>query len=164
MRPDRIIVGEVRGEEAIDMLQAMNTGHDGGMTTIHANTPRDALARLETMIAMANLRISDKAMRQQICSAIHLIIQVSRLSDGARKVMSVSEVIGMEGEIITMQEIFRFVRTGVGMGVRFRGSSAPPASAPGSRSGSNSSAINCHRSSSRPRSRINRAAAGFNSR
>ncbi|NBO65897.1 MAG: CpaF family protein, partial [Acidobacteria bacterium] len=97
MRPDRIIVGEVRGEEAIDMLQAMNTGHDGGMTTIHANTPRDALARLETMIAMANLRISDKAMRQQICSAINLIIQVSRLSDGTRKVMSVSEVIGMEG-------------------------------------------------------------------
>lgn len=113
MRPDRIIVGEVRGEEAIDMLQAMNTGHDGGMTTIHANTPRDALSRLETMIAMANLRISDKAMRQQISSAINLIIQVSRMGDGTRKVMSVSEVIGMEGEIITMQEIFRFVRTGV---------------------------------------------------
>jgi pilus assembly protein CpaF len=114
MRPDRIIVGEVRGDEAIDMLQAMNTGHDGGMTTIHANTPRDALARLETMIAMANLRISDKAMRQQICSAINMIIQVSRMGDGTRKVVSVSEIIGMEGEIITMQEIFRFVRTGVG--------------------------------------------------
>ncbi len=114
MRPDRIIVGEVRGDEAIDMLQAMNTGHDGGMTTIHANSPRDALARLETMIAMANLRISDKAMRQQVSSAINLIIQVSRLSDGSRKVTSVSEIIGMEGEIITMQEIFRFVRTGVG--------------------------------------------------
>jgi pilus assembly protein CpaF len=113
MRPDRIIVGEVRGDEAIDMLQAMNTGHDGGMTTIHANTPRDALSRLETMIAMANLRISDKAMRQQISSAINLIIQVSRMGDGTRKVMSVSEIIGMEGEIITMQEIFRFVRTGV---------------------------------------------------
>ena len=125
MRPDRIIVGEVRGEEAIDMLQAMNTGHDGGMTTIHANTPRDALARLETMIAMANLRISDKAMRQQICSAINLIIQVSRLSDGARKVMSVSEVIGMEGEIITMQEIFRFVRTGVGAGGEVQGQFRP---------------------------------------
>ncbi|HMV83875.1 MAG TPA: CpaF family protein [Blastocatellia bacterium] len=113
MRPDRIIVGEVRGEEAIDMLQAMNTGHDGGMTTIHANTPRDALSRLETMIAMANLRISDKAMRQQISSAINLIIQVSRMGDGSRKVMSVSEIIGMEGDIITMQEIFKFVRTGV---------------------------------------------------
>jgi len=114
MRPDRIIVGEVRGDEAIDMLQAMNTGHDGGMTTIHANTPRDALSRLETMIAMSNLRISDKAMRQQISSAIHLIIQVSRMGDGSRKVISVSEIIGMEGEIITMQEIYRFVRTGVG--------------------------------------------------
>ncbi len=125
MRPDRIIVGEVRGEEAIDMLQAMNTGHDGGMTTIHANTPRDALARLETMIAMANLRISDKAMRQQICSAIHLIIQVSRLSDGTRKVMSVSEVIGMEGEIITMQEIFKFVRTGVGVRGEVQGQFRP---------------------------------------
>ena len=114
MRPDRIIVGEVRGDEAIDMLQAMNTGHDGGMTTIHANTPRDALSRLETMIAMSNLRISDKAMRQQISSAIHLIIQVSRMGDGSRKVISVSEIIGMEGEIITMQEVYRFVRTGVG--------------------------------------------------
>jgi pilus assembly protein CpaF len=114
MRPDRIIVGEVRGDEAVDMLQAMNTGHDGGMTTIHANSPRDALSRLETMVAMANLRISDKAMRQQISSAIHLIVQVSRLGDGSRKVMSVSEIIGMEGEVITMQEIYRFVRTGVG--------------------------------------------------
>ncbi len=114
MRPDRIIVGEVRGDEAIDMLQAMNTGHDGGMTTIHANSPRDALARLETMIAMANLRISDKAMRQQVSSAINVIIQVSRMGDGSRKVTSVSEILGMEGEIITMQEIFRFVRTGVG--------------------------------------------------
>ncbi|HKQ75791.1 MAG TPA: CpaF family protein [Blastocatellia bacterium] len=114
MRPDRIIVGEVRGDEAIDMLQAMNTGHDGGMTTIHSNSPRDALARLETMIAMANLRISDKAMRQQVSSAINIIIQVSRLGDGSRKVVSVSEIVGMEGEIITMQEIYRFVRTGVG--------------------------------------------------
>lgn len=113
MRPDRIIVGEVRGDEAIDMLQAMNTGHDGGMTTIHANTPRDALSRLETMIAMSNLRISDKAMRQQISSAINLVIQVSRLSDGTRKVMSISEIIGMEGDIITMQEIYRFIRAGI---------------------------------------------------
>lgn len=125
MRPDRIIVGEVRGEEAIDMLQAMNTGHDGGMTTIHANTPRDALARLETMIAMANLRISDKAMRQQISSAIHLIVQVSRMGDGTRKVMSVSEIIGMEGEIITMQEIYRFIRTGVGRNGEVQGQFQP---------------------------------------
>ncbi|MCI0337876.1 MAG: CpaF family protein [Acidobacteria bacterium] len=114
MRPDRIIVGEVRGDEAVDMLQAMNTGHDGGMTTIHANSPRDALARLETMIAMANLRISDKAMRQQVSSAINLIIQITRMGDGSRKIVSVSEIIGMEGEVITMQEIFRYIRTGVG--------------------------------------------------
>jgi len=125
MRPDRIIVGEVRGEEAIDMLQAMNTGHDGGLTTIHANTPRDALARLETMIAMANLRISDKAMRQQICSAINLIIQVSRMSDGTRKVMSVSEVVGMEGEIITMQEVYKFTRTGMGLRGEVQGQFQP---------------------------------------
>lgn len=125
MRPDRIIVGEVRGEEAIDMLQAMNTGHDGGLTTIHANTPRDALARLETMIAMANLRISDKAMRQQICSAINMIIQVSRMSDGTRKVMSVSEVVGMEGEIITMQEIYKFTRTGIGLRGEVQGQFQP---------------------------------------
>jgi pilus assembly protein CpaF len=104
----------VRGDEAVDMLQAMNTGHDGGMTTIHANSPRDALARLETMIAMANLRLSDRAMRQQISSAINLVIQISRLGDGTRKVMSVSEIVGMEGEVISMQEIYRFTRTGIG--------------------------------------------------
>ena len=125
MRPDRNIVGEVRGEEAIDMLQAMNTGHDGGLTTIHANSARDALARLETMIAMANLRISDKAMRQQICSAINLIIQVSRMSDGTRKVMSVSEVVGMEGEIITMQEVYKFTRTGMGLNGEVQGQFRP---------------------------------------
>ncbi|HWQ33861.1 MAG TPA: CpaF family protein [Blastocatellia bacterium] len=114
MRPDRIIVGEVRGDEALDMLQAMNTGHDGGMTTIHANSPRDALSRLETMISMAGLRLSDKAMRQQITSAINLVIQVSRLSDGSRKITSVSEITGMEGEVISMQDIYVFQRTGVG--------------------------------------------------
>jgi len=114
MRPDRIIVGEVRGEEAVDMLQAMNTGHDGSLTTIHANSPRDALSRLETMISMAGLRLSDKAMRQQISSAINLVIQVSRMGDGSRKVVSISEIIGMEGEIITMQDIYAFRRTGVG--------------------------------------------------
>jgi pilus assembly protein CpaF len=113
MRPDRIIVGEVRGEEALDMLQAMNTGHDGSLTTIHANAPRDALYRLNTMVAMANLNIPDKAIRQQIASALELVIQVTRLSDGTRKVTSISEVTGMEGEVITMQEIFLFERSGL---------------------------------------------------
>jgi len=114
MRPDRIIVGEVRSEEALDMLQAMNTGHDGSLTTIHANTPRDALYRLDTMVAMANLNIPEKAIRQQIASAINLVVQVSRLADGTRKVMAISELTGMEGEVITMQDIFLFDRSGVG--------------------------------------------------
>jgi pilus assembly protein CpaF len=114
MRPDRIIVGEVRGEEALDMLQAMNTGHDGSLTTVHANTPRDALSRLETMVAMANVNLPDKAMRQQISSAIQIVIQQARLSDGSRKVTSVSEITGMEGDIITMQEIYRFDKLGLG--------------------------------------------------
>ncbi len=113
MRPDRIVVGEVRAAEAVDMLQAMNTGHDGSITTLHANTPRDALSRLETMIAMANLNIPEKAMRQQISSAIDVVIQASRLSDGTRKVMSISEIVGMEGDVITMQEIFLFEREGI---------------------------------------------------
>lgn len=110
MRPDRIIVGEVRGGEAFDMLQAMNTGHEGSMTTIHANTPRDALSRVENMIGMAQLDLPQKAMRAQISSAIHVVIQLSRLSDGRRRLMSVQEVTGMEGDVITMQEIFRFDR------------------------------------------------------
>jgi pilus assembly protein CpaF len=114
MRPDRIIVGEVRGEEALDMLQAMNTGHDGSLTTVHANTPRDALSRLETMIAMANVNLPDKAMRQQIAAAIQIVVQQARMSDGTRKVTSVSEITGMEGDIITMQEIFRFDKVGLG--------------------------------------------------
>ncbi|MGH9871991.1 MAG: CpaF family protein [Pyrinomonadaceae bacterium] len=113
MRPDRIVIGEVRGGEAIDMLQAMNTGHDGSLTTIHANTPRDALARLETMIQMTGMRLSDRAMRQQIASALDLVVQVARLSDGTRRLTSISEITGMEGETITMQEIFQFERTGV---------------------------------------------------
>jgi len=113
MRPDRVVVGEVRGGEAIDMLQAMNTGHDGSITTLHANTPRDALSRLETMISMANLNLPERAMRQQIASAIDVIIQVSRLSDGKRKVMSIAEVVGMEGDVITMQEIFVYEREGI---------------------------------------------------
>ena len=113
MRPDRIVVGEVRGEEALDMLQAMNTGHDGSLTTIHANAPRDALHRLNTMVAMANLNIPDKAMQQQIAAALDLVIQVTRLSDGTRRVTSISEITGMEGDVITMQELFAFDKTGL---------------------------------------------------
>src|SRR5689334_16580309 len=113
MRPDRIIVGEVRGEEALDMLQAMNTGHDGSLTTIHANTPRDALSRLETMVAMSNLSIPDHAIRRQIASAIDVVIQVSRHSDGTRKVINVSEITGMEGNVVTMQDIFVFRKRGI---------------------------------------------------
>jgi len=113
MRPDRIVIGEVRGGEAIDMLQAMNTGHDGSLTTVHANTPRDALARLETMIQMTGMRLSDRAMRQQVAAAINLVVQVARLSDGTRRVTAISEITGMEGETITMQEIFLYERTGV---------------------------------------------------
>jgi len=113
MRPDRIIVGEVRGEEALDMLQAMNTGHDGSLTTIHANAPRDALSRLETMVAMSNLNLPDSAIRRQIASAIDLVIQVSRMSDGTRKVVGIAEITGMEGEIVTMQDIFLFRKRGI---------------------------------------------------
>ncbi len=113
MRPDRIVIGEVRGGEAVDMLQAMNTGHDGSLTTIHANTTRDALARLETMIQMTGMRLSDRAMRQQIASAVDLVIQVARLTDGTRRIVSISEITGMEGETTAMQEIFLFERTGV---------------------------------------------------
>jgi pilus assembly protein CpaF len=113
MRPDRIVVGEVRGEEALDMLQAMNTGHDGSLTTIHANTPRDALSRVETMIAMGNVSLPEKAIRQQIASAIQVVVQQTRLADGSRKVTSISEITGMEGEVITMQEIFTFEKIGV---------------------------------------------------
>ncbi len=114
MRPDRIIVGETRGEEVIDMLQAMNTGHDGSMTTIHANNPRDGVARLENMIAMAGIEMPLKAVRSQISSAVNLIVQASRLQDGSRRMTSITEVTGMEGDVISMQEIFRYQRTGLG--------------------------------------------------
>jgi len=113
MRPDRIIVGEVRGEEALDMLQAMNTGHDGSLTTVHANSPRDALSRLETMVAMANLNLPEQAIRRQIASALDVVVQVSRLSDGTRKVVSIAEITGMEGEVVTMQDIFVFQKRGI---------------------------------------------------
>jgi pilus assembly protein CpaF len=121
MRPDRIIMGEVRGEEALDMLQAMNTGHDGSLTTIHANTARDALHRLDTMVAMANLNIPEKAIRQQIASAINLVVQISRLSDGTRKITGVTEITGMEGGTITMQDIFLFERLGLREDGKVRG-------------------------------------------
>ena len=114
MRPDRIIIGEVRGEEAFDMLQAMNTGHEGSMTTIHANTPRDALSRLESMVAMCNLNLPERTVRQQIASAVAIVVQVSRMSDGTRRVTHVSEITGMEENIISMQDIFVFNRKGVG--------------------------------------------------
>jgi pilus assembly protein CpaF len=113
MRPDRIIVGEVRGPEALDMLQAMNTGHDGSLTTIHANTPRDALSRIETMVAMSGIDMPERAIREQIASAIQLVIQLSRLSDGTRRLVSMHEITGMEGLVVTTQEIFRFKREGV---------------------------------------------------
>src|SRR5262249_52915083 len=122
MRPDRIVVGEVRGEEAFDMLQAMNTGHEGSLTTVHANSPRDALARLESMFSMANLNLPERAMRHQIASAIHAVVQIARMADGTRKVLSVSEVTGMEQDIIAMQEIFVFERLGIDKDGRVKGS------------------------------------------
>jgi pilus assembly protein CpaF len=121
MRPDRIIVGEVRGEEAFDMLQAMNTGHEGSLTTVHANSPRDALARLESMFSMANLNLPERAMRHQIASAIHAVVQIARMADGTRKVISVSEVTGMEGDIVAMQEVFLFERQGIDKDGRVKG-------------------------------------------
>lgn len=121
MRPDRIILGEVRGAEALDMLQAMNTGHEGSLATIHANTPRDAVARLENMIGMAGANLGLRAMRQQISSAITVVIQLMRLTDGSRKLVSLQEVTGMEGEVITMQEIFSFRRTGVSADGKVKG-------------------------------------------
>ena len=113
MRPDRIIVGETRGDEVIDMLQAMNTGHDGSMTTIHANSPRDAVSRLENMVAMAGLEMPLRALRAQIASAVNVIVQISRLQDGVRRMVSITEVTGLEGDILTMQEVFRFERRGI---------------------------------------------------
>src|SRR5213082_1496008 len=122
MRPDRIIVGEVRGEEAFDMLQAMNTGHEGSLTTVHANSQRDALARIESMFSMANLNIPERAVRHQIASAIHTVVQIARLSDGSRKVIAICEVTGVEGEVISMQDIFVFERIGVYESGKVRGS------------------------------------------
>jgi pilus assembly protein CpaF len=113
MRPDRIIVGEVRSEEALDMLQAMNTGHDGSLTTIHANTPRDGLSRLEVMVGMANANMGLRSIRQQIASAVNLFVQVARFSDGTRRVTHITEVVGMEQDIITLQDVFLLEKTGI---------------------------------------------------
>lgn len=121
MRPDRIVLGEVRGEEALDMLQAMNTGHDGSITTIHANNPREAISRIETMAMMGNVALSEKAIRQQITSAIHLIVQVSRMSDGTRRITHVSEITGTSGDVISMQDIFLFEKQGLGPNGKVRG-------------------------------------------
>jgi pilus assembly protein CpaF len=125
MRPDRIIIGEVRGDEAFDMLQAMNTGHEGSMTTIHANTTRDALSRLESMVAMANVNMPERSVRQQIASAISIVVQVSRMSDGTRKVAAISEITGLEENIVSMHDIFSFVRKGIGPDGRVIGAFQP---------------------------------------
>ena len=121
MRPDRIVLGEVRGEEAFDMLQAMNTGHEGSLTTVHANSPRDAMARVENMVSMANLNIPERAVRHQIASAVHAVVQIARLSDGTRKVITISEITGMNEESIAMQDIFSFDRTGIDESGKVRG-------------------------------------------
>jgi hypothetical protein len=113
MRPDRIVVGECRGAEALDMLQAMNTGHDGSLTTVHSNSPRDAIARMETLVMFAGLDLPSRAIREQIAAAIHVIVQTTRMSDGSRKVIAVSEVTGMEGQTLTLQDIFLFKQTGL---------------------------------------------------
>jgi pilus assembly protein CpaF len=125
MRPDRIILGEVRAGEAFDMLQAMNTGHDGSLTTVHANSPRDALSRIENMVLMANLELPIKAIRDQISSALNLVVQLSRLSDGTRKVTHISEVVGMEGEVITMHDLFTFAQRGIDANGRIIGQIQP---------------------------------------
>jgi pilus assembly protein CpaF len=121
MRPDRIVVGEVRGEEAFDMLQAMNTGHEGSLTTVHANSPRDALSRIENMVSMANLNIPERAIRHQIANAVHAVVQVARLSDGSRKIITVSEVTGMENDMITLRDVFVFDRSGIDEAGKVRG-------------------------------------------
>ena len=113
MRPDRIIIGEVRGQETLDMLQAMNTGHEGSMTTVHANNPRDALTRVENMVCMAGLNFPVRAIRQQIVSALNLVVHLSRLTGGKRRIVSIAEVAGMEGDVVCLQELYRFHQTGV---------------------------------------------------
>jgi pilus assembly protein CpaF len=121
MRPDRVVLGEVRGEETLDMLQAMNTGHDGSLTTIHSNTPRDALARLETMAMMGEIRIAEKAIRAQIAAAVHIIVQASRMSDGTRRITHITELTGAYSDVISMQDIFLFEKKGIGPNGKVKG-------------------------------------------
>jgi len=121
MRPDRIILGEIRGAEAMDVLQAMNTGHDGSLCTIHANRPREALTRLENMVGMSGVNLPAKAVRQQIAAAVHMIVQVSRMRDGGRRIVAVTEVVGMEGEIITTQDLFTYQFEGEGADGKLKG-------------------------------------------
>ena len=130
MRPDRIIVGECRGGEALDMLQAMNTGHDGSLTTVHANSPRDVISRLETMVLMSGMELPSRAIREQIASAVDVVIHESRMSDGSRKVTAISEVTGLEGTQIVMQDIFRFVQTGVDEDGKILGAMKPTGAVP----------------------------------
>jgi pilus assembly protein CpaF len=130
MRPDRIVVGECRGGEALDMLQAMNTGHDGSLTTVHANSPRDVISRLETMVLMSGMDLPLRAINEQVASALHLIVHTSRFADGSRKVSRITEVCGMEGEQITMQDIFTYEQTGVGEHGSVQGRYAPTGSVP----------------------------------
>src|SRR5690606_18204290 len=125
MRPDRIVVGECRGGEALDMLQAMNTGHDGSLTTLHANSPRDAISRMETMVLMAGMDLPLKVVRQQISSAVDLIIQQTRLKDGSRKVTAITEVVGMEGDVVVLTDIFKFEQTGIGENNKILGELKP---------------------------------------
>jgi pilus assembly protein CpaF len=125
MRPDRIIVGEVRGGEALDMLQAMNTGHDGSLSTIHSNTARDALSRLETMVLMAGMDLPERAIKEQVASALNVVVHLSRMSDGTRKIVQISEITGMEGPTIVMQDIFKFEKKGLGADGRVMGEFQP---------------------------------------
>jgi pilus assembly protein CpaF len=125
MRPDRIVIGECRSGEALDMLQAMNTGHDGSLTTIHANSPRDTLARLETLVLMSGVDLPQRAIREQIASAIHLIVQQSRLRDGSRRIMNITEVVGREGDTITLQDVFTFEETGIDGNGKIQGKLSP---------------------------------------
>jgi pilus assembly protein CpaF len=130
MRPDRIVVGECRGGEALDMLQAMNTGHDGSLTTIHANSPRDVISRLETMVLMAGMDLPIRAVREQIASAIDLVVHLARFSDGSRKIVNITEVVGIEGDRMLLQDIFRFEQTGVGEDGRVLGRFVPTGTVP----------------------------------
>jgi pilus assembly protein CpaF len=142
IRPDRIVVGEVRGEEALDMLQAMNTGHDGSMTTVHANSPRDAIARIETMALMANLNLPEQAVRRQIASAVQLIVQIARFTDGSRRVTHVTEISGMEDDVVSMQDIFVFDKQGISPDNRVLGTFAATGVRPNFAERLNASGVN----------------------